>query len=113
MPERSPKESLAPELVYELGERGKVVRRWRIPVDSQVVGVIGARVFFKFNGTRFSVGTDGSIAKTKEGVFPSAVRESLCRTERYFGESAYAACWTHRDAATGRSRLLVYEGACT
>ena len=113
MPEHSPKEPLAPERVVELGRKGKVVNRWRIPVDAQVTGISRSRLTFEFNGAAFSVGTDGSIAKEKKQSPSTAAPLPSCITTPYFGESAYAACWRHQDAATGKSHLLVYEGVCT
>jgi hypothetical protein len=113
MPEHSSKEPLAPERVFELDPKGQIVNQWRIPVDAQVIGVSRSRLIFEFNGSAFSVATDGSIAKEKKQSGSSASAVPSCKTKPYFGESAYAACWRHQDAATGRSRLLVYEGVCT
>jgi hypothetical protein len=113
MPELSSTEPLEPERVVELGRKGQVVNRWRIPVDAQVIGVSGSRLIFEFNRSAFSVGTDGSIAKEKKQSASAASPVPSCKTAPYFGESAYAACWRHQDAATGKSRLLVYEGVCT
>ena len=113
MPEHSAKEPLAPERVIELGRRGEIVNRWRVPVDAQVIGISRSRLKFEFNGAAFSVGTDGSIAKEKMQPLSAASPAPSCKTAPYFGESAYAACWRHQDAATGKSRLLVYEGVCT
>ena len=113
MPEHSSKEPLAPERVVELGPNGQVVNQWRIPVDAQVIGVSRSRLIFDFNGSAFSVATDGSIAKERKRSGSTASPVPSCNTTPYFGESAYAACWRHQDAATGKSRLLAYEGVCT
>ena len=112
MPEHSAKEPLAPERVIEIGRQGNVIGRWRIPVDAQVTGISRARVSFEFNGSAFSVGKDGSIARETK-LYPRTATQVSCKTARYFGESAYAACWQHQDAVTGKPRLLVYEGSCT
>lgn len=83
-------------------------------MDAEVTGITGSRLSFAYSGAAYSVGTDGSIAR--EGQAPRAgvpLREPACHAAAYFGGSAYAACWRHQDLATGRQRLLVYEGACT
>jgi hypothetical protein len=113
MPQHSKKEPLAPERVLELDSRGEAINLWRVPVDSLVLGVSGQQLSFRFSESVFRVGTDGVIARDSVSTFPAPVEVPACRAFRHFGDSAYAACWRHQDLASGKPRLLAYEGPCT
>ena len=113
MPQHSSKEPLAPERVLEISPNGTVLSRWRIPVDALVLGVVGQELFFQFNSAVFRVGTDGAIAREALRSFPARSEVPTCNAGKHFSGSAYASCWRHRDAASGVSRLLAYEGPCT
>lgn len=104
---------MGPERVLEFGPNGNVINRWRIPVDAQVLGVVGRRLFFQFDSAVFSVGTDGAIAREVVRSFQARSEVTTCNAGKHFTGSTYAACWSHRDPASGVSRLLAYEGPCT
>lgn len=113
MPEHSKREPLAPERVLELGPKGNVINEWRVPVDAKVLGLAGHQLFFSYNSQVFRVGTGGAIAREKVRSFSVPSQAQTCDASHHFNGSGYAACWRHRDGASGKVRLLAYEGPCT
>lgn len=104
---------LVPERILETGPSGKVVRRWVMPVDGSVRGVVGDRLVIHYDSRLYEIRPDGRIALwTSKRSLPEPVL-GVCNVPTELLPSDYAMCGRFIDLATGKPRQLSYEGVCT
>jgi hypothetical protein len=105
--------ALIPEIVVELGAKGKVIRRWPIPVDATPLGVRAESLLLNTEGRRLWVTPEGVIAPYhgRGSLPPSAV--TGCATPSDFNRSPFRECRKFRDLNSGKVRWLSFQGPCT
>ena len=105
---------LEPEFVEELDNKGRVVRRWPMPVDSYVIGVKEASIFVgpfaHASGNSLEVNLNGTYAPAQ---FDASEPRNVECPGKATVESAYRRCFLFKDAATAKERLLTFQGPCT
>jgi hypothetical protein len=118
MPPFSKTATLQPDLAIELSETGAVIRRWSLPVDATVVGVVGERLIVPIssgNGGRQAVSMSSSGDLQQVAVPGDGKPENLieCPTISEFMGSAYVRCFEFTDLTSGQVRRIAYEMPCT
>jgi hypothetical protein len=117
MPAPAKNESpLGPELVVELDKSGTTIRRWGMPVDSIVAGVVGDRIIVPQSGTHagakaLSISSSGALASTT--VPESAGQARKCPSIKAFEGSTFLRCFEFRDLRSSEVRNIAYQGPCT
>ncbi len=110
--------ALEPELVVEFSQDGDVIRRWPIPVDSLVIGMLGERIVVPRSDARagadaLTIGEEGDLFVTAMARMPEFGKPVPCPTLPEFGASAYLRCFEHRDIVSGQARRIAYNAPCT
>jgi hypothetical protein len=113
MPKYSSQEPLAPERVFEVDPRGKTLRSWNIPVDSEPYAIDGNDLLFSFNAAMYRVTTQGAIQRAPNTLKATQAEPAECKIPSAFQGSAYARCWRHSELRTKQVRILAYQGICT
>jgi hypothetical protein len=104
---------LIPERVLETGPTGKVVRRWVMPVDGSVRGIIGDKLIIAYDTRLYQIGSNGRVAlwnSTRSFLEPEL---GACKIPAELLPSDYAVCGRFTDLSTGKSRQLSYEDVCS
>jgi len=105
--------ALRTERVVETDSTGKVVRRWPMPVDASPIGLRGASLLVDTGLLKFWITPSGAITPYKNSRSLPEPELASCSPTREFGDSAYVQCRRYRDAASGKSRILSFEGPCS
>ncbi len=109
-------EELVADLVHELSGDGSVVRRWRVPLEAEPIGLKGDELIAV--DTRdpdrgvYAFGANGSIRMTASIVEPDREAYRECPANQ-LGKSAYRWCLTLTDLASKRHHIIEYQGPCT
>ena len=109
-------EELVADLVHELSDDGSVVRRWRVPLEAEPIGLKGNELIAV--DTRdpdrgiYAFGINGSIRATAPIVEPDREAYRECPANQ-LGKSAYRWCLTFTDPASKQQRIIEYQGPCT
>jgi hypothetical protein len=117
LPPRRRGAALAPELVVEFSQDGDVIRRWSMPVDSIVIGVLGERIVVPRSDAGagadvLTIGEEGDLFVTAMAHMPEFGKPVPCPSLPEFGASAYLRCFEHRDIVSGQVRRIAYQGPC-
>lgn len=123
------RKSLISDDVFELDEKGNVVRQWHIPGNEIVLGAMGHRLLVgsplislfqsdhrqnnDSSNLHFAVGHPGHMEIIQINTQLSDFVPMTCPTIKEFGDSAYTRCAIFTDIATGLPRRLAYHGPCT
>jgi hypothetical protein len=118
MPPPRRKVTLEPELVVELSQTGKIIRRWPMPVDSIVAAVSGGQIIIPRGDARagaeaLAINERGDLSLRTIPASADFGKSIKCPLIREFGDSAYLRCFEHRDLASGQIRRIAYQGPCT
>ncbi|MEQ1866704.1 MAG: hypothetical protein ABL996_18865 [Micropepsaceae bacterium] len=105
---------LLSEVVVELNRRGKVARRWPMPVDYVPRALRGEELLVVAGDIGFWIRSNGSFRKATTIPAPED-RSGLfkCDLTRVFGKSAYAGCSVFVDLVSHKERTLGYQGVCS
>jgi hypothetical protein len=107
------------ELVVEFDEAGRVVRRWRIPIDVMVAGVRGDRVLVpagigrhgeNLDSLYLAVAPDGDYEVVAD-VASDPGQPFDCPELTEFQGSDYLGCWRFHDGAS--VRRIAHQYVCT
>ncbi len=110
----SPNGPLQSEVVVELDRRGKVIRRWPMPVDFMPHALRGNELLAVVGGKGIWIRPNGSFRKaTAIPDDPTSGDMIECDLTSVFGKSAYARCSRFVDLASRKMRTLGYQGVCT
>lgn len=104
---------LISELTVELNARGKVIRRWPMPVDYTPRALRGNELLAVAGDKGFWIRPNGKFRRA-EAIPPAD--DSLpfqCDLASVVGKSAYAGCQVFVDLASRKKRTLGYQGVCT
>lgn len=107
---------LVADLVQEFRDDGSVVRRWRVPLEAEPIGLKGDELIAV--DTRdpdrgiYAFGTNGSIRATDPIIEPDREAYRECPVNQ-LGESAYRWCLTLTDSASRKNHIIEYQGPCT
>ena len=117
MPTPAKKESpLGSELVVEFDKSGKSIRRWGMPVDSQVAAVVGDRILVALSSAgkqALSISSSGALALTPVPGPTSFIQQTQCPAIKAFGGSGYLRCFEFQDLNSAEVRRIAYQGPCT
>jgi hypothetical protein len=103
---------LLSEVVVELNQRGKVIRRWPMPVDYTPQAVRGAELLVTAGEEGFWIRSNGTFRRAS--AMPAHDYTPFkCDLMSVFGKSEYAGCSIFVDLASKRKRTLGYQGVCT
>ena len=103
---------LIAEEVVELDRRGKVLRRWPMPVDFTPHAVRGSALLAVLARKGIWIRPDGSFSRAK--TIPAASDRPIdCDLNAVFGASAYNECAVFTDIASHRKRTLGFQGVCS
>lgn len=101
------------EHVVELDARGKVIRRWPMPVDYLPRALRGNELLVTDGQEGFWVRPNGAFEKAS--AIPPA-HDNLpfqCDLTSVFGKSEYARCEVFVDLVSQKKRTLGHQGVCT
>ena len=108
------------ERVLEFSENGAVIGEWRVPVESVVTDVEGKWLTASTSDGYVSINQQGKLRRADRtepreemdyyGDCPDPVLAEFLGPD---GKSDYLACWALNDRASGKTRLLAYQGVCT
>lgn len=115
MPRYSKGGLFTPERVLELNTRGKVIRRWAIPVDATPYAIAGDELLFVDGESLYKVSTTLAVSKLKghASKLQSTASSVQCVAPREFAPSAFVGCWQFNDLRSGSKRVLAFEGVCS
>jgi len=120
MPEHDKEEALEPELVVELSDDGKILRRWSMPVNAIVAGIAGndiivpLRTFMQYDNSKgLRISPDGDFIVCDLPPNIPEPESYICPDLPEFEGSAYLRCWSMRDIKNGTRRLIAFQGPCT
>lgn len=103
---------LESEVVVELDHRGRVIRRWPMPVDFLPRALRREEMLFALGDHGFWVRPNGSFRKATTIPAPDD-KPVECDLARVFGASEYARCSVFVDLETRKQRTLGYQAVCT
>lgn len=105
---------LLSEVVVELNRRGKVIRRWPMPVDFYPHSVRGAELLVAAGNTGFWIRSNGTFRRaTTVPALDRAERLVKCDLTPVFGKSDFTQCSVFVDLGSRKKRTLGYQGVCT
>ena len=105
--------ALEPSSTTRSGTSGKVIRRWPMPVDASPIALGGEGLLVESGTLKFWVTPQGAITPYKGGLSIRDSEPTACGPSREFRNSACVQCRRYRDSASGKNRVLSFEGACT
>lgn len=109
-------DELVADLVHELRDDGSIVRRWRVPLEAEPIGLKGSELIAA--DTRdpdrgiYAFGTDGSIRATGPIEEPDREAYRECPANQ-LDKSGYRWCLTLTDLASKQQHIIEYQGPCT
>jgi hypothetical protein len=103
---------LQSEKVVELNSRGKVIRRWPVPIDYRVDGIKADELFVHVGMKNYWIRPDGSFRQAKP-ITVSDMKMAHCELREVFADSEDAQCGKFLDLRSQKERTLGYEGPCT
>jgi hypothetical protein len=119
MPAPAKQESaLGPELVVELDKSGTTIRRWGMPVDTMVAGVVGDRIIVPLSDAHagakaLSISSSGALASATIPASAPFGQVRRCPSIKAFEGSSYLRCFEFRDLKSGEVRNIAYQAPCT
>lgn len=108
---------LETDVAIEFDEEGGELRRWRLPIDRNVIGVRGSDLLLSHGGPdrddsiALGVGVSGRVFET---VYrPGDVEVVPCPDIPDFAGSSYTRCVGFLDPTTSDTRRIAYLAPCT
>ena len=108
------------DLAVEFDAGGKIVRRWRIPVDATSKLVAGERLVFSDVRSLLEVDANGRLSRvdpisSEASMVPAASVALKCprQVRAAFGRSPSLVCGTIQDAAGGAGHRIAFQSVCS
>ncbi len=112
MPQKNDK-ALESEVVFELSRTSRILRSWRIPVNTSPAAVEGSSLVFLSGERTYKTTTGGTIAETKPLAPMTEISEVTCKMPKAFEGSAYARCWSVARIGGQSRAILAHQAPCT
>ncbi len=101
------------EKVLEFDSSGNIISQWAMPVDSYVYAIAASTIYVRWENAALEISSTGELKQSTQKYIESKAIECPSKLRAVNGISDYTRCTEHTDISNGKSRLMVYEGACT
>lgn len=104
------------EKAIEYNDNGEPIRNWNYPVDERIVGVQDDRLLLSYRENKvLGIKPDGTITEHELTLSDNDFITEKCPKpiQAMFAPSAYLWCAIMKDAESGATRKLAFEGPCT
>lgn len=104
------------DFAIEYEADGNKIQKWNYPVDQRIMGVADDLLLVEYRGGKLlGIKPDGSIVETNFMSSDEGFGTEKCPApmEKAFAPSVYLGCSTVKDAKSGTTRSLAFQGPCT
>ena len=103
-----------PDKIVEFSESGEILRRWAVPLESNIVAVANETVLFVYAPElAIAVGEHGDFDVTEMVYQASDQIECPESVEAEFPGSSYMRCLSFVESKESKPRLIALEAPCT
>jgi hypothetical protein len=111
LPKYSKQSGLIPERVFELNQSGKILKQWSIPIDSDLRAIQGDALYLDLHQKSYRIALNRRVTLAKNP--PKRTKPQVVQCTSPFPLSSDGECLAHKDAITGKTRILYYETVCS